>query len=217
MMNARFLRSVVGLFCLVVAVPFSASAADGGSAWPSQGRPQLKMTHQTAMFDGMPGSWEQLEASGFKVRWFGASPWELQKAASLASLSLTYRRLPELSMQLFLYPDGVWLKDTSSASVLQYVESLPLQFPNQTVTVLNPDEYVPEVGSIPFLGQQYRQVFYQVQPVDLSDAPVEVCDYFVIFEGSLFVVRFQSTSETIARFKAKFPLELSDFSELEEE
>lgn len=180
--------------------------------WPTSPRPSFSVENQSAEKEGFQIQWLSLKSSSLSLRWMPVGPWyKAQKQGSGASIVFGHRMAPELRMNLILYPKGTWLGDLGQQSVERYLSSLGAQFPEASVTVLNPGSITPPVGSIPFLGGPYRQIHFTVTPDAPGGQAVSFYDYLTAKDGALLVVRYEAPAEMLERMESRLVRELFFF------
>jgi len=172
--------------------------------WPDSPRPGFSIKSDSEFVDGILSEWFVLESNSIKLSWIPQAPWVQQRQKdSRASLSFYDTRIPDLKMQLILYPPKSWLGDLDATSIEAYVASLEQQFPKSEIELINPDSYIPPVGSVPFLGGPFRQVYFTVSPQEEGAAPFTVYDYMTVKEGNFFVIRYTAPANVLVRMESQ--------------
>lgn len=182
-------------------------------AWPEGSHINFNIRSETQTSDAIESTFIKLENPIFSLDWIPLSDWTTGRNVNKsASAQFTYRTAPTLTLQLIVYPKDTWLSDTRDASISQYIDSLPAQFPNSTIQITNEGQHKPPVGSVPFLEKTFRKIFYTVTPDKAKKPPFTVHDFWTITEDHMMVIaRYQGADSIMINMSSTFERELAQF------
>ena len=200
-------------WCTTLLCILTISAATQTFAWQPDSHLKLQIGSDVRLLDSIESTRITLTHQKMSFDWLPSSDWIISENQSpVASAQFIYRTIPSLKLQLIVYPKNTWLSDMKDESIIEYIESLPIQFPDGTIELTNEGQHTPPIGSVPFLERTFRKVFYTVTKENTETPPLTIYDYWTVTEeGVLVIARYSGEHDRMEKMKSTFERELAQF------
>lgn len=166
------------------------------------------------MIDGIRSEWLSLSGQDIEVRRFPGGNWILaDEVAPGASLTFKHRFLPDLEMDFSAYRSRALISDFSEEQIRYYVTGVQRIHAKDGLTVRGARAEKAPVGGMPFMGQSYWKVTYDLVDKSKGVKRQVIVDYVTVSDDQKnFRLRFRGAPGTFEKQALATDEELSRFT-----
>ena len=169
--------------------------------WPNSKLIPIQLGNKEVVSDGLEFSIVEFKNAVLPFYASSMSDWRATQSLTYrnASVALCHAYNPSLKTGVSIIPSNDWLGKLDTQTLNRYVASLR-NLNKERFMLLNADtDFAPIYGSGFLLGNPYRLVHYEIEPVEETEPTMQIWDLIAEEDGKLIVLSFECPKSLAAR------------------